>query len=104
MGGLGLGTVEGSLRGDLDRSIHYLQLAIGAGSTRDWVYHNLAVALVTQKRYQEAIQIFQAGLDHDPESTDLYLGLAATYQILGDEARARAMLNKAQALQRAGMR
>jgi tetratricopeptide (TPR) repeat protein len=84
-----LGVAYGRSRADWHTAERRLAEAIRKGERGEWVFDNLAVALDSLGRYQEAIDVLDEGLRYHPGSQTLENGLATTYHLMGDEQRAR---------------
>ncbi|HXE58286.1 MAG TPA: tetratricopeptide repeat protein [Gemmatimonadales bacterium] len=76
-------------RGQPDSAIHYLRLAVdAAGETRDSnvvkvrnsAAYNLGALLINQKRYQEAVQVFERYVAWEPNDPQAKRGLATAYR------------------------
>ncbi len=90
-----LGTIWGKYKGDLDKSIYYLNNAMNLNPSDIDTYNNLGIAYGTAKQYAKAIETFERGLKVSPQDKSLLSNLSATYQALGKMDKAEEYLQRA---------
>jgi Flp pilus assembly protein TadD len=96
-----LGTLHGRVGGDYRMAFRLLGRAIETGRCDDWLFGNLGIAHASLGDHDQALRIFLTGIEHHPQSPQLHRNLATTDKLMGDDARARDFLQKAQSLEEA---
>lgn len=82
--------------GHLEPGVQYLIRAVNAGGTQPELFTNLATALRTQKKDQDALKALKHGAQLHPDHAPILTMLAALLRISGQHDEALAALERAQ--------
>lgn len=80
--------------GQLATAQQKLQRAIALRSDLSTSYYNLAEVYKASARYNEAFDLYQQTLNHDPQHVPAYLGLGQIYLQRGEPVRSQDILSK----------
>ncbi|MFP3939847.1 MAG: tetratricopeptide repeat protein [Thermoanaerobaculia bacterium] len=83
---------EALMQGDLERARQLTEIAVGLTPWFDKAVNNLGVTLLRQGEAQEALAVFENGLERDPEDVALLTNAARAHQQLGHPDEAEELL------------
>jgi len=91
-----LGRIYGKDKGDIDKSIVYLQKAASINSKEKDVYLDLGVAYGFKGDYAKSAEMLQKALEVEPNNTNILINLGVTYKNMGLLAKAEECFKKAE--------
>ena len=83
---------EALMRDEVEEALPYLRIANALAPDFEKAINNLGVAYVRERRYEDAIALYERGLAIHPASVPLLNNLARAHQDLGNEAEAELLL------------
>jgi len=90
-----IGVIYGRYKGDLQKSIFYLERAVKIDPKRKEGLKDLGVAYGMAQRPVDAEKILERAIQADPQDGQTYLNLGVTFQNLGKLEKAKQMFAKA---------
>ncbi len=90
-----LGKIYGKDKGDLDKSVFFLNKAVLINPDEKDAYLDLGVAYGLKRNYQKSAEMLQKALELDPNNTNIMMNLGVTYQNLGQPDKAAECFRKA---------
>ena len=97
-GNLNIGLLYGKVKKDYASAIFYFSKLLNSNYRTAYLYDNLGIAYAMNGNLTKAAEIFQKGIEYNPNSSKLHLNMAITLDNLGRKAESKAHYDRAFAL------
>ncbi|HHZ64020.1 MAG TPA: tetratricopeptide repeat protein, partial [Flavobacteriales bacterium] len=97
-GNLNIGLLYGKVKKDYVSAIFYFSKLLNSNYRTAYLYDNLGIAYAMNGNLTKAAEIFQKGIEYNPNSSKLHLNMAITLDNLGRKAESKAHYDRAFAL------
>ena len=92
---LNLGLIYGRTKGQLDKSIYYLEKLMNSNYKEESLFDNLGIAYAMKGDFDNALKTFLTGVKYNPDNAKLYMNIGITYDNMGNKESAKKYYQKA---------